>query len=138
MLFSLLVAKNHVSRSKSDCYYVNNKNLLRSHTSAHQYELIKSGLDSFLVFGDVYRRDEIDSKHYPVFHQCEGVRLFNKHDLFKNPNDNSLEIFEKSSELPLKRQENKQETHTLEASKLIEYDLKKCLTDLVLHLFGKC
>lgn len=26
--------------------------------------------------GDVYRRDEIDASHYPVFHQCEGVRLF--------------------------------------------------------------
>ena len=72
-----------MSRSKNDCYYVNKDYLLRGHTSAHQYELIKSGLDSFLVFGDVYRRDEIDRKHYPIFHQCEGVRLFNKHDLFK-------------------------------------------------------
>jgi phenylalanyl-tRNA synthetase alpha chain len=106
---------------------------LRAHTSAHQYELIKSGLNSFLVFGDVYRRDEIDSTHYPVFHQCEGVRLFNKHDLFKNTNDSSLEIFEKE-----RRLENKQETHTLEAIKLIEHDLKSCLTNLVLHLFGTC
>merc|ERR1712048_561586 len=31
---------------------------------------------SFLCAGDVYRRDEIDASHYPVFHQCEGVRLF--------------------------------------------------------------
>lgn len=111
--------------------------MLRAHTSAHQYELIKSGLDSFLVFGDVYRRDEIDRKHFPVFHQCEGVRLFNKHDLFKNvTNNNDLEIFEKhESEI---RDSSKQETHTLEATKLIEHDLKKCLSDLVLHIFGKC
>jgi hypothetical protein len=28
------------------------------------------------VSGDVYRRDEIDASHYPVFHQMEGARLF--------------------------------------------------------------
>ena len=39
------------------------------------------GLDNFLVVGDVYRRDEIDSTHYPVFHQIEGVRLVNETDL---------------------------------------------------------
>eukprot|EP00928_Gymnodinium_smaydae_P031049 TRINITY_DN22919_c1_g2_i2.p1 TRINITY_DN22919_c1_g2~~TRINITY_DN22919_c1_g2_i2.p1 ORF type:complete len:265 (-),score=67.78 TRINITY_DN22919_c1_g2_i2:131-925(-) len=33
-------------------------------------------VSSFLCAGDVYRRDEIDASHYPVFHQCEGVRLF--------------------------------------------------------------
>lgn len=40
-----------------------------------QCELIGMGLDNFLVIGDVYRRDDIDSSHYPVFHQIEGVRL---------------------------------------------------------------
>jgi len=30
----------------------------------------------FLVAGDVYRRDEIDASHYPVFHQMEGVKVF--------------------------------------------------------------
>ena len=41
------------------------------------------GLDNFLVVGDVYRRDEIDSSHYPVFHQIEGVRLVGESDLTK-------------------------------------------------------
>ena len=41
------------------------------------------GLDNFLVAGDVYRRDEIDSSHYPVFHQIEGVRLVSEGDLTK-------------------------------------------------------
>jgi phenylalanyl-tRNA synthetase alpha subunit len=48
--------------------------------TAHTSELIRSGLDAFLTFGDVYRRDEIDSKHYPVFHQCDGARIFIKND----------------------------------------------------------
>ena len=73
---SLLVPANHICRSRSDSYYVNADYLLRAHTSAHQEELINSGLDAFLLVGDVYRRDEIDASHYPVFHQMEGVKLF--------------------------------------------------------------
>lgn len=55
--------------------------MLRAHTSAHQRELVRSGLDAFLLAGDVYRRDEIDASHYPVFHQMEGVRLFSDHEV---------------------------------------------------------
>ena len=29
--------------------------MLRAHTSAHQADLIRMGLDNFLVIGDVYR-----------------------------------------------------------------------------------
>lgn len=57
------------------------KTMLRAHTSAHQRELVRSGLDAFLLAGDVYRRDEIDTSHYPVFHQMEGVRLFSNHEV---------------------------------------------------------
>lgn len=131
---SLLVPKNHVSRSKSDCYYINKSHLLRSHTSAHQSELIRAGLNSFLVFGDVYRRDEIDNKHYPVFHQCEGVRLFNKHELFsRQSNVDDLHLFEKEA---TSRNELKQAEHSMEAAKLVEHDLKSVLTNLTKHIFG--
>lgn len=73
---SLLVPKSHPSRNRSDSYYLNRSCMLRAHTSAHQRDLVRAGLDAFLVAGDVYRRDEIDRNHYPVFHQMEGVRLF--------------------------------------------------------------
>jgi phenylalanyl-tRNA synthetase alpha subunit len=43
--------------------------VLRTHTSAHQTELLRQGVDAFLCSGDVFRRDEIDATHYPVFHQ---------------------------------------------------------------------
>ncbi len=72
----LLIPADHPSRSKSDTYYVDEDNVLRTHTSAHQHELIAGGEMRFLVTGDVYRRDEIDKTHYPVFHQMEGVALF--------------------------------------------------------------
>lgn len=66
---SLLIPENHPSRAKSDCYYLNREYLLRAHCTAHQVDLLSSGLDNFLIVGDVYRRDEIDSTHFPVFHQ---------------------------------------------------------------------
>lgn len=69
---SLLTPEDHVSRKLSDSYYVNEDHCLRAHTSAHQFGLMKQGLDNFLVIGDVYRRDEVDKSHYPCFHQMEG------------------------------------------------------------------
>jgi phenylalanyl-tRNA synthetase alpha chain len=73
---SVLVPTDHVSRARSDNYYLNTTHLLRAHTSAHQNDFISQGESAFLVAGDVYRRDEIDRSHYPIFHQMEGVRLF--------------------------------------------------------------
>ncbi|XP_072459833.1 phenylalanine--tRNA ligase, mitochondrial isoform X5 [Notamacropus eugenii] len=129
---SLLVPADHPSRKKGDNYYLNRIHMLRSHTSAHQWNLIRAGLNAFLVVGDVYRRDQIDSHHYPVFHQLEAVRLFNKHQLFGDIKDGEpLQLFEQSS-----RSAQKQETHTLEAVKLVEFDLKQTLTKLMTHLFG--
>lgn len=107
---SLLIAKDHVSRRKSDTYYYNDATVLRTHTSAHQSELLSKGLSSFLVTGDVYRRDEIDSCHYPVFHQMEGVKLLTE------LHDNSM-TFE-------------------ERVKVVEYDLKEGLEGLTRELFG--
>ncbi|KAI9895214.1 hypothetical protein PsorP6_018902 [Peronosclerospora sorghi] len=73
---SMLVPQDHVSRQNTDTYYVDRNRVLRAHTSAHEVALMKKGFTSFLVSGDVYRRDEIDASHYPVFHQMEGVRIF--------------------------------------------------------------
>ena len=41
-----------------------------------QVETLRAGRTRFLLTGDVYRRDAIDATHYPVFHQMEGVRVF--------------------------------------------------------------
>uniref|UniRef100_A0A1A9VUU9 phenylalanine--tRNA ligase n=1 Tax=Glossina austeni TaxID=7395 RepID=A0A1A9VUU9_GLOAU len=91
--------------------------------------------------GEVYRRDEIDSTHYPVFHQLDAVRLVTKDKLFER--DPGLEIFERdwSSNLYNSNQnqvltsskcmdQTKQSCHTLEAIKLIEHDLKGVLAGL--------
>ncbi len=74
----LLFPKDHSARSPADTYYMDESQVLRTHTSAHQNDLLKMGHDRFLVTGDVYRKDTIDRTHYPVFHQMEGVRVLPK------------------------------------------------------------
>ncbi|ESP01870.1 hypothetical protein LOTGIDRAFT_138971, partial [Lottia gigantea] len=129
----LLVPKDHVSRSPSDSYYINNNYMLRAHTSAHQRDLIRSGLDAFLVIGDVYRRDAIDATHYPVFHQAEGVRLFTHSELFAGTGDPSgFQMFEKGI-----RAWDKQETLTFDASQLVEINLQRTIQDLARFIFGR-
>lgn len=110
---SLLIESDHVSRSKSDTYYLDNETVLRTHTSAHQTSLLASGEDRFLVTGDVYRRDEVDISHYPIFHQMEGVKMFNDED-FRNFGAHNLN----------------------DKVKIVEDDLKSGLTDMISVLFG--
>lgn len=126
---SLLVPHDHVSRKLTDSYYINSNFMLRAHTSAHQSDMIRSGLDGFLVIGDVYRRDAIDCTHYPVFHQVEGVRLFTESVLF--PGQTNFCFFENGE-----RTSQKQAWHTIIISQKLEENLKKCLLQLAIHLFG--
>ena len=110
---SLLIQPDHVSRSMSDTYYFDKNTVLRTHTSAHQTTLLEEGIDRFLVTGDVYRRDEIDSSHYPIFHQMEGVRMFSEEELTEA---GALTIADKG--------------------KIVEQDLKDGLEGMAKKLFG--
>lgn len=78
---------DHPGRSRTDTYYINDKTVLRTHTSAHQQAYFRQiGQNNqsqrkesgFTVMADVYRRDAIDRSHYPVFHQMEGARLWQR------------------------------------------------------------
>ena len=76
---------NHPARSKSDTYYVDDTNILRTHTTVMWYYYLndpkvkKRIADNQPVgcfsFGKVYRKDEIDRKHMNVFHQIDGWYL---------------------------------------------------------------
>ncbi|XP_018653315.1 putative phenylalanyl-tRNA synthetase mitochondrial [Schistosoma mansoni] len=139
---SLFIPPDHPSRSRTDTYYLNETTVLRSHTSAHQLDLISSGLNAFLVAGDVYRRDDIDSLHYPVFHQLEGVRLFTSDEVRLFPqclyfvrshesNSHPFRVFP-SYMLP----PDKQVCHTTETKMLLEFELKTVLKEMAKSLFG--
>ncbi len=77
--------KDHPARSRSDTYFTDDKNVLRTHTTVMWYyylmdEKIKQKIKDNLAvgslsFGKVYRKDEIDRNHFPVFHQIDGWYL---------------------------------------------------------------
>jgi phenylalanyl-tRNA synthetase alpha chain len=80
--------KDHPARSSSDSYFVDEKNVLRTHTTVMWYYWLKekSVRDQInagkavgaLSFGKVYRKDEIDRGHMNVFHQIDGWYLARK------------------------------------------------------------
>jgi len=88
---------DHPARSKSDTYYVNENNILRTHTTVMWYyylndktikERIERGetIGSF-SYGKVYRKDEIDKKHMNIFHQIDGWLLVPKKEKKIGPDD---------------------------------------------------
>lgn len=74
---SLLIPIDHPSRSKSDTFYQDDQMVLRTHMTAHLNQLVKAGNHKYITCGDVYRKDEIDRNHYPVFHQLDSFKLIN-------------------------------------------------------------
>lgn len=81
---------DHPARSKSDTYYVNDEQILRTHTTVSWYYYLTSDRAKekiknnerlgVLTYGKVYRKDEIDRHHMNVFHQMDGYLLVPKSD----------------------------------------------------------
>jgi phenylalanyl-tRNA synthetase alpha chain len=86
ILFDLFnFAADHPARSKSDTYYVDEKNVLRTHDTVMWYyylnlpEIKKKISENkplgVMCYGKVYRKDEIDRHHMNIFHQMGGLYL---------------------------------------------------------------
>ena len=79
---SLGFPPDHPGRSRTDTYYINKDTVLRTHTSAHEADIFrKDESDGYTISADVYRRDAIDRSHYPVFHQMEGARIWDRREV---------------------------------------------------------
>ena len=75
-VFDLLNAEeNHPSRDPSDTFYIDENTLLRTQTSSVQARVMLEQKPPIAIIspGRVYRRDEVDATHSPIFHQCEGL-----------------------------------------------------------------
>jgi phenylalanyl-tRNA synthetase alpha chain len=72
----LRVPTNHPSRSLTDTFYKDEQTVLRTHMTCYLYPIGKSSTGQsklkYITCGDVYRKDAIDSTHYPVFHQMDA------------------------------------------------------------------
>ena len=67
--------KNHPARDAQDTFYFDENVLLRTHTSPVQARVMTTRKPPIRVIcpGRVYRADEVDATHSPVFHQMEGL-----------------------------------------------------------------
>ena len=67
--------KNHPARDAQDTFYISDNVLLRTHTSPVQARIMTTRKPPIRIIcpGRVYRADEADASHSPVFHQMEGL-----------------------------------------------------------------
>jgi phenylalanyl-tRNA synthetase alpha chain len=89
--------KDHPARSKSDTYYVDENNILRTHTTIMWYyyfnlsevleKLENDGEVGAISYGKVYRKDEIDRRHMNIFHQVDGLYVCKKEKHIINQDD---------------------------------------------------
>lgn len=67
--------KYHPSRSLSDTFYLDEKTVLRPHTSSVQIRTMKAQKPPIRMVsaGRTFRFDDVDDTHSPMFHQIEGL-----------------------------------------------------------------
>ena len=76
--FTLLnIPQWHPARDMQQSLYLNNGMLLRTHTSPFQIRYMRAHRPPLkaATFGKVFRADEFDATHSPVFHQIEGFAV---------------------------------------------------------------
>jgi phenylalanyl-tRNA synthetase alpha chain len=75
-VFDLLnTFEGHPARDEQDTFYIDEATILRTQTSSVQIRTMEKVKPPIAIIspGRVYRRDEVDATHSPIFHQCEGL-----------------------------------------------------------------
>ncbi len=72
---ALNVPKDHPARDMQDTFYLGENLLLRTQTSAAQIRVMEGRKPPIRIVcpGRVYRADDLDATHSPIFHQMEGL-----------------------------------------------------------------
>lgn len=72
---ALNIAEDHPAREVQDTFFITNKFLLRSQTSTGQIRTMEQVKPPIKMIspGRVYRSDDPDATHSPMFHQLEGL-----------------------------------------------------------------
>lgn len=147
---SLGFPPDHIGRSKTDTYYLNKDTVLRTHTSAHEADTFRANQsEGYLISADVYRRDAIDRSHYPVFHQMEGARTWDKEAIAKDGKSLAQVIWSDVAKIPKHNitvedpnptfhpQRNPlQDTHSAQEVEAIAAHLKRSLEDVVVAILN--
>jgi phenylalanyl-tRNA synthetase alpha chain len=71
----LNIPKNHPARDMQDTFYVDDNIVLRTHTSPVQVRTMLKQKPPIRMIcpGRVYRADDVDATHSPIFNQMEGL-----------------------------------------------------------------
>lgn len=124
--------------------------MLRTHTSAHQADTFRNNeSEGYLISADVYRRDAIDRSHYPVFHQMEGARTWDRQQAGRDGKAVANVIWEDVKKLPKHdiavedpnppyhiERNPLQSRHAPEEAEAIAAHLKRSLEDMVVTIFN--
>lgn len=72
---ALNIPAHHPARDLQDTLYIDDHYLLRTHTSPVQIRTMEAEEPPVRIIapGRVYRSDELDASHSPIFHQTEGL-----------------------------------------------------------------
>jgi phenylalanyl-tRNA synthetase alpha chain len=72
---ALNMPKTHPARDTQDTFYINDNVVLRTQTSPVQIRTMKDKKPPIRIIcpGRVYRSDEVDATHSPIFHQVEAL-----------------------------------------------------------------
>ncbi|SFL07538.1 phenylalanine--tRNA ligase subunit alpha [Halanaerobium salsuginis] len=72
---ALNIPEHHPARDLQDTLYIDDNYLLRTHTSPVQVRTMEAQEPPVRIIapGRVYRSDELDASHSPIFHQAEGL-----------------------------------------------------------------
>lgn len=147
---SLGFSADHPGRSRTDTYYINKSTVLRTHTSAHQADTFRANeSEGYTISADVYRRDAIDRSHYPIFHQMEGARMWDRRkvgggnvakaiweDIDKLPK-HDLEVSDPNPTIHPERNPLQSAHHTAEEVEAIAAHLKRSLENVVVEIFSR-
>lgn len=72
---ALNLPEGHPARDTQDTFYITDKMLLRTQTSSVQVRVMEQQKPPIRIIcpGKVYRADNVDATHSPIFHQIEGL-----------------------------------------------------------------
>ena len=72
---ALNIPENHPAKDEQDTFYINKDIVLRTQTSPVQIRVMENNKPPIRILapGRVYRSDEVDASHSPVFNQIEGL-----------------------------------------------------------------
>ena len=92
---ALNIPKDHPARDTQDTFYISDNVVLRTQTSPVQIRTMEQEKPPIRIIapGRVYRSDEVDATHSPLFHQIEGLVV--DKDITMADLKGTLEVFAK-------------------------------------------